>query len=162
MKKCKPGETLRNDPTESVCVDVEQRNIGQQAQLDWKIPSDITVVDINTSNNFQCWVIKSRSTENSIVGTNIGTDPISRYVKRVRVDSDLPRLKCNVCALKPGIWKREAPQANFKLVVVRQISMTMESQQLATGNEGCLGIGKSCGEGREKGKRRDENEEEAA
>lgn len=76
MEKSEPRKALWNNPTKPVGVDVEQSHFSEQTQLNRKVPSNVSMVNINPSNNIEFWVIKSLCTENSIVRTNINANPI--------------------------------------------------------------------------------------
>jgi hypothetical protein len=117
VKKRKPRECLGNDPTKPVGVDVEQSNFCQQTQLDRNVPGNVSVVKINASHNSERRVVKSPRAENTIVSTNVETNPIPRDVKRVRVDCLLPCLERNVCTSKPGIGKSYI-QNHLKFVLI--------------------------------------------
>jgi hypothetical protein len=101
VHECKPGEALGDNSTKPVRVNVEECKISHETQLNGKVPSNVGMVDINTSNHAQTGVVKRRSTEDSIVGAHIGANPVSSGVKWVRIHGLLPRLESNVGSPKP-------------------------------------------------------------
>lgn len=125
---------------------MEERKISHKPQLSWKVASNIGMVNINTSNNTQVGIIKSRSTEDTIIGTHIGTNPIASCVKRVRVHSIFPCLKSNVSSPEPRIGKGYN-KINLIFKVIGEITIFRERQELTPGDEGRLSIRKSQREG---------------
>lgn len=125
MHKLKLRDALGDDSTKPVGVDVEKCKISQQPQLCRQVPSNVSMVEINTSNHLHLGVIERGSAEDSIIGTHISTNPVAGRVKWVRIDSLLPCLKSNVSSPEPLVFKSHV-KVDLRLVVIGKIAIFME------------------------------------
>ncbi|CAN1133541.1 hypothetical protein LINPERHAP2_LOCUS7733 [Linum perenne] len=86
------AKRLGNDPAKPVRVEMQQGQVSQQPQLRGEVPSDVSVVEIDTSDDIQFRAVDRLGAEDSRVRANIRPNPCSRDISRVRVDALLPRL----------------------------------------------------------------------
>lgn len=96
MEELQAAKSFGNDSTESVGVDVEDSKICKSAELSWKVASNISVIEINASNNPDGGIGRRRCTENTRVGANISAIPVGGEVEWVRKNSVFPSLQSNI------------------------------------------------------------------
>ena len=105
-----------------------------------QVTRNIAVVKINPGYNTQAGVIERLIAEHPIVGTHIGTHPITSQVLRVGVYRFLPFLKRNVSFPQPVISEGDA-NVDFVFEVLGKIFGVLERYELAVGYIFRLGIG---------------------
>lgn len=103
--------------------------------------SNVGVVEIKSCNNAEFGVIERWSAEHSIVGANIGANPIPGEIIRIGIDSILQCLKTNVGLSEPLIGKGY-DEVEFILEIIRKVAIfRWQGQELAPSYKGSFGIG---------------------
>lgn len=87
---------VRYGATEPVRVYMEQSQICQQAKLFRQIPGDVGVVEVDSGNCTDPRVVERRSTENSGVVADVGSDPVVGEIERIRENGLFPSLESYV------------------------------------------------------------------
>lgn len=89
-------EAVRNDAAESVRVDVEEREVGEQTQFIRQVSGNVAVVEIDTRHHSHGGVRQSGGAENAAVGADIRPRPVRSEVERIGENGLLPRLQGEV------------------------------------------------------------------
>lgn len=82
---------------------MKQGQICQQPQLLRQVPGNVAVVEVDAGDDGERSVPRERGAEHPLVAADIGSDPVSGEVERIRNDSRLPCLQGNVGVAKVGV-----------------------------------------------------------
>lgn len=72
-----------NNAAEAVGVDMEESQVGEEAQLRGQITGDIRMVEVDASNHFEGGIGERRGTIHTHVGADLGTNPVGGEVEGV-------------------------------------------------------------------------------
>ncbi|CAA7403051.1 unnamed protein product [Spirodela intermedia] len=132
---------VRDRAAEAVRVDVEQREVLQQAELLRKIPGDVPVVEIYAGDHGDVPVIERRGAEHAGVLADAGSDPVAGQIERIGEDSLLPGLESNVGGAEARVWEEQGGIDSNLLSAVAKLVAVVE--ELPLPDEAGLGIGES-------------------
>lgn len=139
---------------------MEESEIAQQTELWRKFSCDIGMVKVDAGDDTQVRVIESRRAENPAVLADAGPDPIAGHVERVREHGLLPRLESDVRSPEPGIGEGLI-HLDLEFIIVGRLSVLMEGQELAAGNQRRFGGRQARGK-RKAGGEQEESKRRAA
>nr|XP_018675870.1 PREDICTED: uncharacterized protein LOC108951674 [Musa acuminata subsp. malaccensis] len=97
------GDVLRDDTTEAIEVNVEEGDVGQEAELHGEVPNDIDIIKVDVDDNVDQGVIRHRNTEDVMITTHIKVDLIADEVVGVRVQCLLPCPQSDITTTKARI-----------------------------------------------------------
>lgn len=146
MEKPQLRDAFGDDPTEPVAVKVEKRSIAQQTELRREVAGNVSVVEINASNDTQGRIVWRHGAENAIVVAYSWPDPVPSGVVRIGVDGPLPGPEGNVGPFEPAVGER---LLDVELVheLRGPLLVLPEVPELSAGDHPRLGIGESLGDG---------------
>lgn len=108
MEELQTAESAGNHAAEAVGVEMEESEIGEEAQLGREVAGNVCVVEVHACHHAEGGIAGRRSTVDSHVGAHIGAIPVGSEVGRVGEDGGFPSLQADVGLLKPGVFKLEA------------------------------------------------------
>lgn len=161
MEELKVGEALRDDATEAVGVNVEERCFGQQAKLGREVPGNVAAVEVRPGHDVGGGVVGRWSANNAIVVAYIGAHPVAGEVVGIRIDGVLPGLEGHVGTTEAGVGYFDV-NLDIELEVLGKLFILGKSYQLATSDGGSFNVCKAVGEGEVEEDKAEEEEEGAA
>lgn len=82
---------------------MEKGEVGEETELLRKKSGDVGVVNVDAGDDEEAAVGRKRSAVDALVGADVGSDPGSGDIRRIRDDRLLPRLESNVGVAEAGV-----------------------------------------------------------
>lgn len=80
MEELHLAETRRNDAAESVGVEVEQSEVGEEAELRRKVSGDVSMVEVDSGDDSKLGVGRREGAVDAGVGADVGALPVGGEV----------------------------------------------------------------------------------
>jgi len=77
------GELVRHDSAEPIRVDVEQCEIGEEAELLRQVSGDVAVVEVDAGDDVDLRLVQGQAAEDAGIVADVGSDPVSGQVERI-------------------------------------------------------------------------------
>lgn len=137
-----PFELPRDGAAEAVGVDVEEREVLQQAELLREVPRDVGVVEVDPGDDGEVAVPQGGGAEDALVAAHVGSNPGTCDVHGVGEDGLLPGLQGNVGVAEAWVGEVEGRVDGDVLATVAVLVAVVE--ELALADVAGLGVGEGA------------------
>jgi hypothetical protein len=117
-----PRHALGDDAAEAVGVDVEEGEVGEEAELGREVPGDVGAVEVDAGDDGDLGVVEGLGTDDAVVGAHVVADPVGGVALGVGVEGAAPGLERDVGAAEARVGEVGGANAVVELEVRREVA----------------------------------------